>query len=215
MQPSTSLQCHFTQSHIDRVHMCSAVTCHLHFWQNDWDLLPATVVTLGWNRYQNKSTDSWLRRRQFSYHSCRDSNPGHFNHKSGALTIELPMLPRCVKPYIARSSCDSVRFCVIWSVCFFDCLILLILFASLLCQISELLNDTVIYVQSSDYQMCRYAVTLKPFVVLPNKLCFSYCCLCSIFQWKVCVCVWERESLCVCVCVCARARARMWPIWSG
>ena len=32
-----------------------AVTCHLHFWQNDWDLLRATSVTWGWNGYQNKS----------------------------------------------------------------------------------------------------------------------------------------------------------------
>ena len=34
IQPCTSLQCHFIQSHIDRVHVCLAVTCHLHFWQN-------------------------------------------------------------------------------------------------------------------------------------------------------------------------------------
>ena len=32
-----------------------AVTCHLHFWQNDWDFLRATVVTRGWNGYRNKS----------------------------------------------------------------------------------------------------------------------------------------------------------------
>ena len=32
-----------------------AVTCHLHFWQNDRDLLRATAVTRGWNGYQNKS----------------------------------------------------------------------------------------------------------------------------------------------------------------
>ena len=32
-----------------------AVTCHLHFGQNDLDLLHATAVTGGWNRYQNKS----------------------------------------------------------------------------------------------------------------------------------------------------------------
>ena len=35
--------------------MCLAVTCHLHFRQNDRDLLHATVVTRGWNRYRNKS----------------------------------------------------------------------------------------------------------------------------------------------------------------
>ena len=31
------------------------VTCHLHFWQNDRDLLRATAVTRGWNGYRNKS----------------------------------------------------------------------------------------------------------------------------------------------------------------
>ena len=34
---------------------CLAVTCHLHFWQNDRDFLRATVVTRGWNGYRNKS----------------------------------------------------------------------------------------------------------------------------------------------------------------
>ena len=32
-----------------------AVTCHLHFWQNDQDPLRATAVTRGWNGYRNKS----------------------------------------------------------------------------------------------------------------------------------------------------------------
>ena len=35
--------------------MFLAVTCHLHFWQNDRDFLRATVVTRGWNGYRNKS----------------------------------------------------------------------------------------------------------------------------------------------------------------
>ena len=43
------------QSHIRKVYECLAVTCHLHFWQNDRDLLRATAVTRGWNGYQNKS----------------------------------------------------------------------------------------------------------------------------------------------------------------
>ena len=55
IQPCTSLHCHFIWSCICRIHVCLAVTCHLHFWQNDWDLLHATVVTWGWNGYQNKS----------------------------------------------------------------------------------------------------------------------------------------------------------------
>ena len=51
IQPYTSLQYHS----IGRVHVCLAVTCQLHFWQNDRDLLRATAVTRGWNGYRNKS----------------------------------------------------------------------------------------------------------------------------------------------------------------
>ena len=43
------------QSRMHWVHACLAVTCHLHFWQNDWDLSRATAVTQGRNRYRNKS----------------------------------------------------------------------------------------------------------------------------------------------------------------
>ena len=45
------------QRHIPWVHVCLAVTCHLHLWQNDWDCLHATAVTWGWNRCQNKSAE--------------------------------------------------------------------------------------------------------------------------------------------------------------
>ena len=44
IQPRTSLQCHFIRSHM---HVRLSVTCHLHFWKNDRDLLRATVVTRG------------------------------------------------------------------------------------------------------------------------------------------------------------------------
>ena len=56
--------CHFMQSHIHKVYACLTVTCHLHFWQNDRDLLLATAVTRGWNGYRIRvSTDSrpWRR----------------------------------------------------------------------------------------------------------------------------------------------------------
>ena len=48
---------HFMQSHIRKVYACSAVTCHLQFWQNDRDLLRDTAVTRGrgGNGYRNKS----------------------------------------------------------------------------------------------------------------------------------------------------------------
>ena len=53
--PYNHAPCHFMQSHICKVDACLAVTCHLHFWQNDQDLLCATAVTWGWNGYRNKS----------------------------------------------------------------------------------------------------------------------------------------------------------------
>ena len=53
--PYNHVPCHFMQSHIRKVYACLAVTCHLHFWQNDWDLLRATAATRGWNGYRNKS----------------------------------------------------------------------------------------------------------------------------------------------------------------
>ena len=53
--PYNHAPCHFMQSHIRKVYACLAVTYHLCFWQNDQGLLRATAVTLGWNRYWNKS----------------------------------------------------------------------------------------------------------------------------------------------------------------
>ena len=47
--------CHVKQSHICKVYACLAVTCQLHFWQNDRDLLRAAAVTRGWNGYQNSN----------------------------------------------------------------------------------------------------------------------------------------------------------------
>ena len=55
MQPWTMSR-HFMQSHIRRLYACLAVTCYLHFWQNDRDLsLCATAVTRRWNGYWSKS----------------------------------------------------------------------------------------------------------------------------------------------------------------
>ena len=51
--PYNHAPCHFMQSHIRKVYVSLAVTCHLHFWQNDRDLLRATAVMRGWNGYWN------------------------------------------------------------------------------------------------------------------------------------------------------------------
>ena len=53
--PYNHAPCHFMQSHIRKVYACLAVTCHLHFWQNDRGLLRATAGTRGWNGYRNES----------------------------------------------------------------------------------------------------------------------------------------------------------------
>ena len=42
--PYNHAPCHFMQSHIHEVYACLAVTCHLHFWRNDQDLLRATEL---------------------------------------------------------------------------------------------------------------------------------------------------------------------------
>ena len=51
----TNAEARFNKIHVRKVYACLAVTCHLHFWQNDRDFLRATVVTRGWNGYRNKS----------------------------------------------------------------------------------------------------------------------------------------------------------------
>ena len=90
----TNAEARFNKIHIRKVYACLAVTCHLHFWQNDRDFLRATVVTRGWNGYRNKSQHrkSTLEKK-FSRRSSRDSNPRPFNHESGALTTELSPPP--------------------------------------------------------------------------------------------------------------------------
>ena len=53
------------------MHACLAVTCHLHFWQNGWDILRATAVTRGWNGYRNRSHHRKLTLE-------KKTLPGHF-----------------------------------------------------------------------------------------------------------------------------------------
>ena len=91
--PYNHAPCHFMQSHIRKVYACLAVTCHLHFWQNDRDLLRAAAVTRGWNGYRSKSQHRKLTLEKRFCRSCRELNPQPFDHESGALTTELSSLP--------------------------------------------------------------------------------------------------------------------------
>ena len=89
--PYTHAPCHFMQSHIRKVCACLAVTCT---WQNDQDLLRDTAVTRGWNGYRNKSQHKKLTpENKISHCSFQGSDPWPFDHKSGALTTELSLLP--------------------------------------------------------------------------------------------------------------------------
>ena len=82
------------QSQICKMHACLAVTCHLHFWQNDQDLLHAGVVTQGWNGFRNKS---WHRKltleKTILLLLLQGFEPMAYTPESGALTTELTLLP--------------------------------------------------------------------------------------------------------------------------
>ena len=89
IQPCTSLQCHFIESHIRRVYVCLAVTCHLHCWQNDRDLLRASAVTRGWNGYRNKSQHRKLNlEKKILPPLLREFEPGTFG--SGVRLLSYP-----------------------------------------------------------------------------------------------------------------------------
>ena len=89
----TNAEARFNKIHIRKVYACLAVTCHLHFWQNDRDFLRATGGET--DTEIRVSTESRPWRRKFSRRSSRDSNPRPFNHESGALTTELSPPPAC------------------------------------------------------------------------------------------------------------------------
>ena len=79
-----------SESDWSRVYAYFGVTCHLHFCQNNWGLLCATAVPLGWNGHRIRvCTQSRLWKRKFSRRSCRDSNWQPFDHESGAQISKL------------------------------------------------------------------------------------------------------------------------------
>ena len=108
--PYNHAPCHFLQSHMRKVYACLAVTCHLHFWQNDRGLLRATAVTREWNGYRNESAQKVdPGEEKFSRRSCRDSNPRPFDHESGALTTELSPPPTGGGPVCAADTCSKLH----------------------------------------------------------------------------------------------------------
>ena len=96
IQPCTMSR-RMLQNHKRRVHVCLAVTCHRHFWQNDRDLLRATVVPRWWNGYRNKSQHGKLTPEKKLLPLFL---PQYFDRESCALTAEPPRTPyicRCIQ----------------------------------------------------------------------------------------------------------------------
>ena len=92
--------CHFMQSHICKVHLCLAVTCQLHFWQNDWGSFMCYCCKMRGGmdaeiRVSTEENSPASHRRKFSCCSCRGSNPRptfqswilHSNHWATPLPI--------------------------------------------------------------------------------------------------------------------------------
>ena len=102
--PYNHAPCHFMQSHIRKVYACLTVTCHLHFWQNDRDLLRATAVTRGWNGYRNKSQH---RKSTLEKKILPPLQQGFEPTTFGALSTELSR-PLGVQPITILLSCFSV-----------------------------------------------------------------------------------------------------------
>ena len=68
-----------SESDWSRVYAYFGVTCHLHFCQNNWGLLCATAVPLGWNGHRIRvSKQSWLWWRNFSSRSSQEIEPATF-----------------------------------------------------------------------------------------------------------------------------------------
>ena len=80
------------QSHIRRARVCLAVTCHLHCWRNDQDLLRDNAVTREWNGYRNKS-----QHRKFTL------------EKKSILPLQRGHEPRIFRPRTWRSTTELSR----------------------------------------------------------------------------------------------------------
>ena len=69
-----------------------AVTCHLHFWQSDRDLLRATAVTRGWNGYRNKSQHRMEKNKNKKQTNKKTKNAVPAGTRTRDLSITSPAL---------------------------------------------------------------------------------------------------------------------------
>ena len=114
---SCTMSHHFMQIHICMVYMCLAVTCHLHFWQNDSDLLHATAVTQGWNVYWNKSQHRKLTLEKILLPELVPETFRSGIQCANHWTTPLPVLWVCEHRPLAPSIIISIRVCATWANC--------------------------------------------------------------------------------------------------
>ena len=95
-------------------HTCLAVTCHIHFRQNDRDLLRATAVTRGWNGYRNKSRHRKLTlKKNIRPALLRVLEPSRFWSRSRCCTTapSPPPMPSCLHQATDRTIWLSGLLC--------------------------------------------------------------------------------------------------------
>ena len=94
------------------VRACSTVTCHLHFWQNVWDLLRATAVTRGWNEYRNESAQK-VDLGEENYPAC----PAGIRTRDLSITSPQLYTELSLLPCVCARACVGICVCVCVSVC--------------------------------------------------------------------------------------------------
>ena len=114
----------FEATYICSMHVCLIVPCHLHFWQDDQDLLCATAVMWGWNGYRNKSQhrkltlekkilllllpgqspfdheSGTISQSMFYFYDC--SHQGGIRQDSGTLPLSYPCSPLVIVVVLIR-----------------------------------------------------------------------------------------------------------------
>ena len=89
--------------------MCLAVTCYLHFWQNDQDLLCATVVTRGWNECQNNSQHRKLTVEKKNSLATPAGTQAHdLSMESSTPAVPTPKWMLTSKKYVAHVECTVI-----------------------------------------------------------------------------------------------------------
>ena len=108
----TNAEARFNKIHIRKVYACLAVTCHLHFWQNDRDFFRATVVTRGSNGYRNKSQHrkSTLEKKMLPWAVSAGLDLYIQAMPVGTYRVQSPGFPKIVYSHLGNSQNKPFKF---------------------------------------------------------------------------------------------------------